>query len=51
MLNCFTWWGQVKHVDAVKLTILNNPKSLESVYKLCRVKALSESSSEVLMFI
>jgi hypothetical protein len=52
LFNCFVWWGVVcQHISAVKLSIQSNPLSTNSALKLCRVRALSEPTSEVLTFL
>jgi hypothetical protein len=45
MLNCLTWWGPGKNLNALKLTILNSQQFTDSTLKLCRVRALSEPTS------
>jgi hypothetical protein len=52
LFSCFVWWGFIaQRISAVKLSIQSNPLSTNAALKLCRVRALSEPTAEVLGFL
>ena len=46
LLNCLGWLNPKSNLSVVKLNIFHNKKKLDSVTKMCRLRSLSNETTE-----